>query len=92
MLVLLRDDSHGQIDPGTEPLLHAAADVGDVGVAEAVGGHDFDEFLEHSIPRQNNYSWEVEQDAMVWENAIGGIATVERKLRALREGGGERSS
>ena len=52
----------------------------------------FAEFLDRSIPRQNNYSWEVEQDAMNWETAIGGIATVERKLWALRGAGGERTS
>lgn len=50
-------------------------------------GMSFNEFLERSIPRQNNYSWEVEQDAMDWETAIGGIATVERKLQALRGSG-----
>jgi len=36
------------------------------------------------IPRQENYSWEVEQDAMAWESAIGGIVTMERQLRELR--------
>jgi hypothetical protein len=48
-------------------------------------GMTFAEFIEQSIPRQKDYSWEVEQDAMDWETAIGGMATVERKLRALRE-------
>lgn len=52
----------------------------------------FEAFIEQSIPRQHDYSWEVEQDAMDWETAIGGIATVERKLRALREFAGERTS
>lgn len=55
-------------------------------------GMTFAAFLERSIPRQNNYSWEVEQDAMNWETAIGGIATVQRKLRALRGVGGEPTS
>lgn len=31
-----------------------------------------------------NYSWEVEQDAMAWETAVGGIVTLERKLQELR--------
>ncbi|PDV97961.1 hypothetical protein [Candidatus Chloroploca asiatica] len=48
-------------------------------------GMTFNDFLEQSIPRQKEYSWEVEQDAMDWETAMGGMATVERKLRALRE-------
>jgi len=47
-------------------------------------GMDFEEFLGRRIPRQENFSWEVEQDAMAWESAIGGIATLERQLRELR--------
>lgn len=47
-------------------------------------GMNFEEFLGRRIPRQENYSWEVEQDAMAWESAIGGIATMERQLRELR--------
>lgn len=45
---------------------------------------NFEEFLGRRIPRQENYSWEVEQDAMAWESAIGGIATMKRQLRELR--------
>jgi hypothetical protein len=55
-------------------------------------GMTFDEFLEQSITRQKNYSWEVEQDAMDWETAVGGIATVERKLQVLRGVSSERTS
>ena len=47
-------------------------------------GMNFEEFLGRRIPRQENYSWEVEQDAMTWESAIGGIVTLERQLRELR--------
>ena len=47
-------------------------------------GMDFEEFLARHVPRQQNYSWEVEQDAMAWESAIGGMATMERQLRELR--------
>ena len=47
-------------------------------------GMTFDEFIARRIPREKGYSWEVEQDAMDWETAIGGIATVERQLRKLR--------
>ena len=47
-------------------------------------GMGFDEFVARRIPRQKDYSWEVEQDAMAWESAIGGMATVERQLRELR--------
>jgi len=44
----------------------------------------FTEFSARRIPRQEDYSWEVEQDAMDWETAMGGIATIERQLRQLR--------
>jgi len=47
-------------------------------------GMNFEAFLGCRMPRQENYSWEVEQDAMAWESAIGGIATMERQLRELR--------
>jgi hypothetical protein len=47
-------------------------------------GMDFDEFLARRVPRQLDYSWEVEQDAMAWESAIGGMITVERQLQELR--------
>jgi len=47
-------------------------------------GMTFDEFLTRRIPRQQDYSWEVEQDAMAWESAVGGMMTVERQRQALR--------
>lgn len=47
-------------------------------------GMTFDEFLTQRIPRQQGYSWEVEQDVMAWESAVGGMMTVERQLQALR--------
>ena len=47
-------------------------------------GMTFDEFLTRRIPGQRDYTWEVEQDAMAWESAVGGMRTVERQLQALR--------
>ncbi|HIJ40468.1 MAG TPA: hypothetical protein HPP90_05235 [Deltaproteobacteria bacterium] len=47
-------------------------------------GVSFDEFLKRRIARQMNFTWEVEQDGMEWETAIGGMQTVERKLNELR--------
>lgn len=44
----------------------------------------FDQFIAQQIPRQMAYSWEVEQDAMAWETAVGGMATMARKLQELR--------
>ena len=45
----------------------------------------FDEFIAQRMTRQLEYSWEVEQDAMAWETAVGGIATMQRKLNDLQE-------
>ncbi len=47
-------------------------------------GVSFDEFIARRMTQQMNYRWEVEQDAMAWETAVGGIATMERKLQELR--------
>lgn len=45
----------------------------------------FEEFIAHRMVQQKGYTWEVEKDAMDWETAVGGIKTMERKLRELRE-------
>jgi len=37
------------------------------------------------IARKMDYAWEVEQDAMDWETAIGGMQTVGRKLKEIRQ-------
>lgn len=42
-------------------------------------GLTFEEFIAQDIVAAQNYGWEVEQDAMAWETAIGGIATIERR-------------
>ncbi len=47
-------------------------------------GLRFDEFLRQRVARNMDYTWEVEQDAMDWETAIGGMQTVERQLKELR--------
>ena len=44
----------------------------------------FDEFFSLGIVKKNNYSWEVEQDAMEWETAIGGLQTMARKLNEIQ--------
>ncbi|MCF8146057.1 MAG: hypothetical protein K9N21_19295 [Deltaproteobacteria bacterium] len=46
-------------------------------------GLTFDKFLSRRITRKMDYAWEVEQDAMDWETAIGGMQTVERKLKEM---------
>ena len=45
----------------------------------------FDDFVARRITRQKGFTWEVEQDAMDWETAAGGMATIERKLKELQE-------
>jgi hypothetical protein len=48
-------------------------------------GVRFDEFVARGLVKEKGFSWEVESDAMNWETAIGGIRTMERKLRELHE-------
>jgi hypothetical protein len=48
-------------------------------------GVQFDEFVSRRLVKEQGFSWDVESDAMNWESAIGGIRTMERKLRELRE-------
>ncbi len=52
-------------------------------------GMSFDEFIQRRVTKELHYSWDVEQDAMTWETAIGGIQTAERKLHELRAIGDE---
>ena len=52
-------------------------------------GMSFDEFVQRRVVRERGYSWEVESDAMDWETAVGGIITMEHKLRLLRAGAGD---
>ncbi len=47
-------------------------------------GMTFDEFLSRRVVAQRDFDWEVEQDAMDWETAVDGIATIKRKLARLR--------
>ena len=47
-------------------------------------GLTFTEFVAEDIVAQRDYAWEVEQDAMQWETAIGGITTVQRRLQEIR--------
>jgi hypothetical protein len=48
-------------------------------------GVQFDEFVSRRLVKEEGFSWDVESDAMNWETAIGGIRTMERKLRELHE-------
>nr|MBC8180222.1 hypothetical protein [candidate division KSB1 bacterium] len=46
---------------------------------------DFNMFKEKNIIEKKGYSFEVENDFSDWEMALGGIKTIERKLKKLRE-------
>ena len=48
-------------------------------------GVPFDDFVSQRVVVQRGYTWDVERDAMDWETAIGGIATLEKRLQQLRE-------
>ncbi len=50
-------------------------------------GMTFEQFVARRVVRENRYTTETEGDAMAWETAISGIATMGRKLDELREAG-----
>ena len=43
----------------------------------------FEEFEEKNVVKEENFSWDVESDAMDWEQAIDGIKTMRNKLGEL---------
>lgn len=47
-------------------------------------GMSFSEFEEERITERKGYSWEVEQDAISWDQATDGIATMERQIERLK--------
>ncbi|MBE2235898.1 MAG: hypothetical protein IAE85_20575 [Anaerolinea sp.] len=51
-------------------------------------GMSFNEFERRDMIRTSGYTWEVESDAIAWETAIDGIATMEQQLRELFNGDG----
>jgi len=44
---------------------------------------NFEAFEQQQMTRQQGYSWEVESDAISWETAVDGMATVQRQLKEL---------
>lgn len=46
-------------------------------------GVEFEELVSRRLVKEKGVSWDVESDAMAWETAVGGIKTVERKLREI---------
>lgn len=47
-------------------------------------GMSFSEFEEDRVTEREGYSWEVEQDAISWDQATDGIATMERQIARLK--------
>ncbi|MFQ5632828.1 MAG: hypothetical protein ACE5I1_29005 [bacterium] len=45
---------------------------------------DFATFEKQQMTKKKGYSWEVESDAIAWERAVDGIATMQKQLQELR--------
>ena len=48
-------------------------------------GMTFKEFEAENVVREQNYSWQVESDAMEWEHAIEGLRYANEKLTKLQQ-------
>ncbi|GFP18730.1 hypothetical protein HKBW3S03_00235 [Candidatus Hakubella thermalkaliphila] len=46
-------------------------------------GVSFEEFEEKNVVKKKGFSWEVESDAMAWEQAVDGIKTMRTRLEDL---------
>lgn len=55
-------------------------------------GMSFAEFEDQRVTEREGYSWEVEQDAIAWDQAVDGIATMERLLLRIRTKFGQRTA
>lgn len=47
-------------------------------------GMSFSKFEEERVTEREGYSWEVEQDAISWDQATDGIDTMERQIERLK--------
>ena len=45
----------------------------------------FEEFETRKVVEQQDYSWDVESDAMDWDMAVSGLRMMERNLRELTD-------
>jgi hypothetical protein len=50
---------------------------------QAKYGWTYSQFERRNVVRQKDFSWEVESDAMAWEQARDGIKTLKRRLKEL---------
>lgn len=48
-------------------------------------GMTFEEFAASEIPAENDYSWDVESDWIIWKAAVDGIATLNQRLQELND-------
>lgn len=44
---------------------------------------DFAEFQSFNVVKENDYSWNVEEDSMEWEHSLDGIHTMQRKIKEI---------
>ena len=46
---------------------------------------NFTEFEKKNLVKEKGFSWEVEKDAMVWEHAVEGIGSLQKKINKIKK-------
>ena len=48
-------------------------------------GMNITEFEKKNLVKEKGFSWEVEKDAMVWEHAVEGIGSLQKKINKIKK-------
>ena len=48
-------------------------------------GMNFTEFEKKNLVKEKGFPWEVEKDAMVWEHAVEGIGSLQKKINKIKK-------
>ena len=48
-------------------------------------GMKFPEFEKKNLVKEKGFSWEVEKDAMEWEHAVEGLASLQEKINKIEK-------
>ena len=48
-------------------------------------GMNFSEFEKKNLVKEKGFSWEVEKDAMEWEHAVEGLASLQEKINKIEK-------
>ena len=48
-------------------------------------GMNFPEFEKKNLVKEKGFSWEVEKDAMEWEHAVEGLASLQEKINKIEK-------